>query len=199
MILLVRHGETPFNAARVVQPPETPLSERGIEQARRVALRVAQLGAALIVSSDLVRARTTAEIIAHESGAPLELDALLQERNFGDLRGRAYVELDADIFAPSYLPPGGESGAQLDARAALAFAMVLRKLEGLRGNLVIVSHGLLCASLVRGHVTLAGGVEAPAHFTNASLTTIERIAPFRVVLLNDAAHLADLNVAGGAV
>lgn len=199
MILLVRHGETPFNAARIVQPPETPLSERGIEQARRVAARLRELGAALIVSSDLARARMTAEIIAEQVGAPLELDALLQERSFGELRGRPYADLSEDIFAPTFMPPGGESVAQLDARAALAFAMVLRKLEGIRGNLVVVSHGLLCAAFVRGHATLAEGMAAPQHFANASLTTIEREAPFRIRVLNDAAHLADLNIAGAAV
>jgi hypothetical protein len=77
--------------------------------------------------------------------------------------------------------------------------MVLRKLEGLHGNLIVVSHGLLCASFVRGHATFGEGMVAPAHFTNASLTTIERDPPFRIQLLNDAAHLADLNIIGAAV
>ena len=40
-ILLIRHGETALNAARIVQHPETPLNERGVGQARRLAERLA--------------------------------------------------------------------------------------------------------------------------------------------------------------
>ena len=56
-ILLVRHGETALNAARVMQPADTPLSERGLAQARAVARRLAQRGrVAALLSSDLPRA-----------------------------------------------------------------------------------------------------------------------------------------------
>jgi broad specificity phosphatase PhoE len=198
MILLIRHGETAFNAARIVQPADTPLSERGLRQAERVAARVAQLGGALVLSSDLARARTTAEVIAAHIAVPLELSSLLQERNFGDLRGTPYDKLDHDIFAPEFVPPGGESNAQLEARTAQAFALVLQKLDKLAGNLVVVTHGLVCAALVRAHAKL-GDLPAIMSFANASLTRIERAAPHRVLELNDVAHLAELETRGAAV
>lgn len=198
MILLIRHGETAFNAARIVQPADTPLSERGMRQAERVAERVAQLGGALVLSSDLVRAHKTAELIAARIAAPIELTPLLQERNFGDLRGTPYAELETDIFAPDFVPPGGESHAQLEARTAAAFALVLQKLEALAGNLVVVTHGLVCAALVRAHAQLDEGA-LPLGFGNASLTRIERQAPYRVLELNDVSHLAELDARGAAV
>jgi broad specificity phosphatase PhoE len=200
MILLVRHGETPFNAARVVQPADTPLSERGLAQAACIARRVATMGAGCVLASDLERARRTAQLIAEAAGAPLELSELLQERNFGDLRGKPYSELAPDAFSPAYAPPGGESGADVDARAVRAFALILRKLEAVHGNLVVVSHGLFIAALLRGHTVLSDGVALPDHFANASLTLLERTAPYRVQSINDVSHLAELHVeSGGAV
>lgn len=107
-IYLIRHGETASNAARVVQTPETPLSERGIAQAELLARRLASEGLSDILSSDLPRALMTAERIQVSTGAVLHLDALLQERNYGDIRGRAYADVGADILGPDYEPPGGE-------------------------------------------------------------------------------------------
>jgi probable phosphoglycerate mutase len=199
MLLLVRHGETPFNAARVVQPADTPLSERGLAQAACVARRIAKLGAGLVLASDLERARKTAEVIAEAAAAPLELSELLQERNFGDLRGKPYAELAPDAFSPLYTPPGGESGADVEARAIRAFALILKKLESVQGNLVVVSHGLFCAALVRAHMRLADGLLMPDHFANCSLTTIERVSPYRVQALNDVTHLAELHAEAGIV
>src|SRR5690242_1176708 len=89
MILLIRHGETALNAARVVQPEDTPLSERGIAQAARLAQSLAKLGVAHVLSSDLPRARATADALVRSTGAAIEDSVLLQERNFGDIRGRA--------------------------------------------------------------------------------------------------------------
>lgn len=199
MILLVRHGETPFNAARVVQPADTPLSERGLAQAACIARRIAELGAGLVLASDLERARKTAQLIAEAASAPLELSDLLQERNFGDLRGKPYSELAPDAFSPLYTPPGGESGADVDARAIRAMALIMKRLESVQGNLVVVSHGLFCAALVRAHMQLSDGVLMPDHFANCSLTVIERVAPYRVQSLNDVSHLADLHKDGGVV
>ncbi|MGH7895088.1 MAG: histidine phosphatase family protein, partial [Candidatus Binatia bacterium] len=107
-VVLVRHAETTFNAARVVQPPDTPLSERGREQARRLAARLAGSGIRQIRSSDLARARATAQALHAGTGAPLVLDPELRERDYGTIRGTPYAELDVDIFGADYVPPEGE-------------------------------------------------------------------------------------------
>ena len=67
-ILLVRHGETDGNAARVLQRPEVPLNERGIRQAEQLAQRLFAHGFVHIVCSDLLRARMTAAPLAARSG-----------------------------------------------------------------------------------------------------------------------------------
>ena len=60
-ILLVRHGETALNAARVMQPPDTALSARGVAQAQALGRRLAlRGGVGAILSSDLPRALDTA-------------------------------------------------------------------------------------------------------------------------------------------
>ena len=68
------------------------------------------------MASDYARARVTAELIRDACGVPLAIDPELRERNFGDLRGRAYSELGFDPFAPGYVPPGGESWEDLHRR-----------------------------------------------------------------------------------
>ncbi|GAG07470.1 unnamed protein product, partial [marine sediment metagenome] len=83
-IYVIRHGETPSNAARIIQTPETPLSALGEEQAERLAARLATCGITRIVSSDLPRAAMTAQQLASTTRAPVDHDPLLQERNFGD-------------------------------------------------------------------------------------------------------------------
>ena len=72
-IHLVRHGQTASNAARVFQLPETPLSEQGLDQAERLAARLADGGISLVLASDFARARMTAERLAAATAAPLEL------------------------------------------------------------------------------------------------------------------------------
>ena len=80
-ILLIRHGETPLNAARVMQPPDTPLSERGIAQALALAQRLGAAPLAGILSSDLRRAHDTAQAVAARTGLPVQTTPLLHERN----------------------------------------------------------------------------------------------------------------------
>src|SRR5712692_6798827 len=122
-IFLIRHGETLGNASRTVQLPDNPLSPRGIVQAERLARRLEREGIGSILSSDLARAVTTADYLQRATGAPVRYDPLLQERNFGDIRGTPYAELDFDMFAPGYAPPNGESWEVFHARVDRAWAL----------------------------------------------------------------------------
>ncbi|MEN9315806.1 MAG: hypothetical protein RIS35_2199 [Pseudomonadota bacterium] len=188
-IILVRHGETPLNAARVLQPPDTPLSERGLEQAAAVARRLAGHRLAGILSSDLPRARMTAEAISSACGLPVAETVLLHERNFGDLRGLPYDSLGFDPIARDEAPPGGESMDVFRERVAAAFAQALRMRASLEGDLAVVTHGLVIKTLLRMHTVLPSGAEHPEHVANTSVTILEADAPYRVTLLNCARHL----------
>jgi broad specificity phosphatase PhoE len=189
MIILVRHGQTDLNVARIVQPADTPLSERGIHQAERVGARLAELGAKSVLSSDFPRARMTADAVVAATGAPLELLDLLQERNFGRLRGRAYAEVGQDIFAPDYAPPGGETWAEFDARVAQAWACVRAHAALAALPLVVVTHGLVCRSIAHQFLRLPAGVAAPERWGNTSVTICETEPPHAVSVLNSVAHL----------
>jgi probable phosphoglycerate mutase len=191
-IHLIRHGETASNAARILQTPEITLSETGVEQARRLAARLAGAGIARILSSDLERARMTARLLQETTGAPLHLDARLQERNFGDLRGTAYADLGFDPFAEGYAPPGGESIPMFLARVARAWEAIQSHAAAADGPLAVVTHGLVCRDLVAHHLVVPAELAAPAdptRWTNTCLTTIEG-PPWTVRLLACTAHLS---------
>jgi probable phosphoglycerate mutase len=188
-IYVIRHGETPSNAARIIQTPETPLSALGEEQAERLAARLATCGITRIVSSDLPRAAMTAQRLASTTRAPVDHDALLQERNFGDVRGTAYRDLDGDLFAPEFEPPGGESWATFHARVARAWERVAAIAAATTGDLAVVTHGLVCFSLASHQFTLPAGESAPQRFGNTSVTIVDGAPPWRVATLNCGAHL----------
>ena len=191
LIFLIRHGETPGNARRIVQLPGIPLSPRGVAQAERLARRLGREGIARILSSDLARAAMTAEHLRQVTGAPVQFDPLLQERNFGDLRGTAYADLGFDMFAPGYAPPNGETWEVFHARVDRAWDLVQETAAATSGHLAVVTHGLVCRSLASRHLILPAGQDVPERWENSALTVIEGPAPWRVRLLNCIAHLDD--------
>ena len=194
-VYLVRHGETPLNAARILQHPDTPLSERGAKQAGRVGQRLASAGVDTVLTSDYARARATADAIGGATGAPIEVEPLLRERNFGVHRGCAYDALEVDVFAPDYHPPGGESASQFETRVAGAWAAVRAAAARARGPIAVVSHGFVCRTLVRDHVVVAAGIDAEAaHWVNACVTEIEEVSGpgWRITRLACAEHLGGL-------
>jgi len=188
-LLLIRHGETALNVARVLQPATTKLSERGIAQAEALAARLARMEVRAILSSDLPRALRTAQAIAAATGATVELTPLLRERNFGDWRGLPYDDLALDPLTMAQAPPNGESAAAFAQRAATAFALAVRRRAALGGALAVVTHGLVLRALLSAHVRVADGMRAPAHLGNTSLSIVGARAPHRVSLLNCTRHL----------
>ena len=190
-IFLIRHGETLGNASRTVQLPDNPLSPRSVAQAERLARRLEREGIAAILSSDFARAATTAGHLRRATGTPISYDPLLQERNFGGLRGTPYAELGFDMFAPDYAPPGGETWEVFHERVDRAWALVQRTAAAAGGHLAVVTHGLVCRSLAARHLILPERQEVPVSWENTALTIIDHPAPWRVRLLNCTAHLDD--------
>jgi broad specificity phosphatase PhoE len=191
MIYLIRHGETASNAARIVQMPDEPLSGRGIRQAERLAARLAAAGIGTILCSDLRRAVMTAEPLHAVTGAAVSLDAGLQERNYGDIRGHSYASLGVDILASDYEPPGGEAWEVFYARVETTWRRVSLRILNTRGAVAIVTHGLVCFALARRHLRLPPGVQVPVRWGNTAVTVIDALPPWQVRLLNCTAHLDD--------
>lgn len=197
-LLLIRHGETTLNASRTLQPADTPLSERGLAQARALAFRVGgkgglggmgDKGIAGIVASDLPRALQTAQAIAAVTGLPVATSALLRERNFGEWRGLPHGSFGFDPLAHTGAPPGGESRAAFAQRAAQAFAYILEVRNALGGPLVVVTHGLVLREWLATHVALPPGMPLPTHLGNTGVTIIEADAPHPALRVDCTAHL----------
>lgn len=188
-ILLVRHGETDGNAGRILQRPDVPLNARGLRQAERLVPRLMTDGFVHILCSDLLRARMTAAPLATRSGMTIEESPLLQERNFGDLRGRSYDALPEDPFGPDFAPPNGEDWPTFHARIAEAFAFIVNARRNVKGTLVVVTHGLVCRALVERHARPPTGVVVPERFDNTSVTVLHEEAPHGASLVNCTRHL----------
>jgi broad specificity phosphatase PhoE len=196
-ILLVRHGETDGNAARILQRPDVPLNERGKRQVEQLARRLSHGDFVGILCSDLVRARMTAAPLAARSGIEIEESPLLQERNFGDLRGLPYAEMAENPFGPDFAPPNGEDWPTFHARVADAFALIVSRRRSMAGTLVVMTHGLVCRALVARHALMPEGVVVPERFDNTSITMLHEQAPHGVSLLNCTRHLmTPLDIAG---
>ena len=96
-IFLARHGETEWNrVGRWQGNTDIPLSEVGRAQARKLADRLCTRGITEIFTSDLSRARETAEIVAARLELPVGLDAGLREVDVGDWAGRVVSEIERE-------------------------------------------------------------------------------------------------------
>lgn len=155
---LVRHGATEWNSERrYCGHSDVPLAALGCEQASWLARRLRSEEISLIYSSDLARARQTAEILARGQQVRIEVSSAWREINFGAWEGLTYAQIverfgpQQDFFTGSLnvSPPGGESLAELVQRVQTAYVEMTRNAKG---DIVLVSHGgplraLLCCIL----------------------------------------------------
>ena len=133
----------------------------------------------------------TAVPVEAETGVEAEPEPLLQERNFGNLRGQAYSSFDFDPMGPGYVPPNGESWEVFYERAARAWSRVVEVARETEGSLAVVTHGLVCHAFALDHLTIEPPVWAPERWGNTSVTVIEAVEPWRVELINSTTHLDD--------
>ena len=146
-ILITRHGETDWNAAgRWQGHSDTPLNERGREQAR--ALAESLDGVDAVYASDLARARETAEILAERLGLDVHVDPRLRERGFGAWEGLTAEEIE-ERFADEHAPLAGRRGLRRgrtpsrSSRCASAMQEFLEEVVRRHptGTVLIVTHG----------------------------------------------------------
>jgi len=166
-ILLVRHGESEWNASGRWQGwAESSLSDLGRRQAFEAAAAVGAVDA--IVASDLERAVQTAMIVSEAIGVgPVVTESGLRERNVGDWTGLTRDEIeerwpgDLDRWRTGELlePPGGERNDVIIERVHAALRRVGETFDG--GEVLAVSHGGVMRLLERQH-----GVEQPPVFAN---------------------------------
>lgn len=157
-LYLIRHGETDWNRqGRWQGQADVPLNDRGRQQARQVAEKLAQVALDAIYTSDLIRASEVARIIAQAKGdrVPIVLEPRLREIHQGEWQGLRVQEIQsryAEAFRQRRIDPlmvaapGGETALQVRQRALHAVRDLLRAYPD--GNVALVSHGFTIAVLL---------------------------------------------------
>lgn len=195
-IVLVRHGETDWNAERRIQGhTDIPLNAAGRRQAARLAEALSDEAFDAVYASDLARARETAAPFA---GAALRLHDGLRERHFGAFEGCSIDEIDAcwpeqarrwRRRDPDFAPAGGETLADFDARCVAAADALARSHAG--QSIALVAHGGVLDCLYRAATGQSLGAARSWELGNATINRLLHTGEgFTLVGWNDAAHLA---------
>jgi ribonuclease H / adenosylcobalamin/alpha-ribazole phosphatase len=195
---LLRHGQTEHTPERRYSGRnDLPLSLTGRAEAEAAAVRIAQLGADVVVSSPIRRTRETAQTVAAELGVAVELDDDLVELDFGDLEGLTLDEALAKhplavrrfMSDPTVRAPGGESIADVSARVARARRRILDRHAG--RTVLVVSHVTPIKLLLAAGLDAGDAVVHRVFLDAASLSTVTWSSDGRasVRLVNDTSHL----------
>ena len=155
-LILIRHGETDWNTeGRWQGQADVPLNSTGWRQAQQMVQPLEAAGIAAIYSSDLQRARQTAQVLADAYRLPLQVDIRLREIHQGEWQGllfseiqwrytQAYQERLRDPL--NFASPGGEAVAQVRARVLAATREIIRNHP--EATVAVVSHGFSLAVLI---------------------------------------------------
>lgn len=199
-LIIIRHGETEWNVRDVVHGQlDSPLTELGLEQARVTARRLKSFKLDFIYSSDLGRAKTTAEIIGEACGRPVICDPSIKEKSQGIIEGLSWTVIKSrypEIYAafrgpktdPAYLIPDGESEPVFQDRIVRSVNRIFERHPQKRT--LIVTHGGAVEAFIR-HV-LQIPFSAPRRFTLKNLALnrfILKRGGIFIDVLGDCSHL----------
>lgn len=184
-LLLVRHGQSAWNATRRLQgQADIALSDKGRAQARALAPVIAAIGPDSAITSDLARAAETASLIWAGLAAPTPA---LREINVGDWTGEDIPGLIATVpqdyhawRAGTFAPHGGEVWADFRARTVAAITGGPRS-----GNVLVVCHGGVIRALLQHFLQIEPGriiPVGPASLTSIRLT--DQLTDARLEMFN---------------
>ena len=155
-LYLIRHGEVErAKAGRLLGRTDAPLSERGREQSRQLAEFLSTERLSSVYCSDLLRAKTMAEIIARRSNLEVQESSAWREIDMGEWEGRTFAALHgeapglvAQLFNDpvSFVYPHGESFGVFIARVRGALDQLLTTHDS--GNIALITHGGVCRVIV---------------------------------------------------
>ncbi len=197
-IFIARHAETDWNRARRVQGvSDISLNARGRAQAEAFADRLASEKLEAIYASPLARARETAEAIARRHGLPVQIIPGLSEFHQGELEGRYLKDLITDYpdllaaFAKDPADvriPGGETMAEVQARAWAAFTEILDRHE--HGSVVLISHNMTILTLLCRFLGMPLSQFRRLSQGSTGVTILERgVQGLHIRVMNDLSHL----------
>ncbi|MFN3295826.1 histidine phosphatase family protein [Caldimonas sp.] len=200
-ILAIRHGETAWNVdTRIQGHLDIPLNDTGRRQARRLARALADENLQAVYSSDLSRARQTAQALAELTGLPVQPVPGLRERAFGRFEGRTFREIEAQWPQqalrwrqrdPEFCPEGGESlnvfyRRVVEQAGALACAHPGQ-------TIALVAHGGVLDCLYRAATRIDLRAPRTWELANASINRLLYTPEgFTLVGWADTQHLQDL-------
>ena len=177
-LYLIRHGETDYNnALRFQGQTDIPLNQKGIEQAEKAADFFRDIPLQAIYTSTLIRAKTTAEIIAGVKGMDVQETDALREMSFGiwenmntkDIQ-KQYAKEWKDFFSsPARITiPQGENMLDVQKRAYPTVQEILDKYP--EGDVAFVAHGGIIRVLICTMLGLDLNRAWHLHVGNASIT-----------------------------
>jgi probable phosphoglycerate mutase len=176
-ITILRHGETEWNTQGKHQGQlDSPLTPLGVAQAKAAAAYLQNDTYDLIYTSDLRRARDTAELLNRQFNLKIVTEPRLRERNLGVIQGLTRTELQKyhpEVYQkycvpdPEYIVPGGESARQCYQRVAAWMTEMARNHSG--QSILAVTHGIILSYIFKNVLGLP--VEAKRNFSlfNASI------------------------------
>lgn len=184
-LLLVRHGESEWNAVRRLQgQADIDLSEKGRQQAVALKATIAALNPDRVVSSDLKRARDTASLLGFEDA---ELTSGLREINVGDWTAHNIADImerERENYrgwrAGTFAPPGGEMWAEFTARTEQA---VREAMEG-GERILAVCHGGVIRALLQALIGLGPQKILPVGPASLSILKFDSQHDVRLELFN---------------
>ena len=206
-LIAIRHGETAWNAETRLQGQiDIPLNALGQRQAASLSGALRDEGLQVVYASDLGRAWQTAQALAGPLGLPLQADAGLRERGFGQLEGHTYAEIDAQwpelarrwrTREPGWAPPGGESLLVFADRCIGAIERLCLAHAG--QTIAVVCHGGVLDCLYRAATRVP--LDLPRSWTlgNAAINRLLHTPQgFSLIGWNDSAHLDGLTLDEGS-
>lgn len=203
-LILVRHGETKWNAeGRIQGKGDSPLTEKGILQAKAVGVRLQHEGFTALYASHLGRVLETAQHIADVTGHPIQIDERLQERSYGIFEGLTQAEASVHHgaiyqdyktnFSPDFAVPEAESMRQLLVRGQTVFQELAQRHAGER--IAVVSHGSFLRSVLADMLGVPLGSQVGFRLANASLSEIAwEAGEWSVITLGEVYYLRALGL-----
>jgi len=202
-MILVRHGETIWNAeGRVQGQGDSPLTVRGMAQAKAVGKRLQHERFTALYASHLGRVIDTARQIAAVTGHAITIDERLQERAYGIFEGLTHAEAMANHgaiyqeyktnFSPDFAIPQAESIQQMLTRGQAVFQELAERHPGER--IVVVSHGSFLRFVLSDILGVPLGAKQGFRLANGSLSeVVYEEGEWSVTTLGEVYHLRDLD------
>lgn len=207
-ILLIRHGETDWNAEKRLQGHlDIPLNTEGRRQAEALGRALLTEPLDAIIASDLQRAKQTAQAIAAPRGIPIQIEPGLRERCYGAFEGLSYSEIN-ERFPDAYaawrardidarFPPGVNIAETLREFSHRAVSSLVRLVDhGKYRRIAVVAHGGVLECIYRAAKGIGFASARDFDILNASVNRLRWDgASLQVVHWGDISHLTSVTAA----